>query len=276
MTDDASATALPQVPAYFDGLLRAFAAGSWGRQVHLGLWEEPPSSQALAAPGAHADAMARLDDRVLALAEVADGHRVVDVGCGLGGTLQRIDARHDHMALTGVNIDARQLAACRGLRSRAGNRIDWLLADATRLPLADATADRMLCIEAMFHFTSRRAFLAEAARMLAPGGVLVATDLVADVARASAADAAAIVAGFGPWPDLEQPASAVAHPVHEAPGLRLARCIDLSAGTGPSHVFTAAGTERARDPVSRACHALRRMHEGGFLRVLLLRWDRLP
>ncbi len=270
------ASAPPRVPVYFDGLLRAFAAGAWGRQVHLGLWDTAPSPSALAAPGAHAQAMARLDERVLALADVADGLRVLDVGCGLGGTLQALDARHRQMTLTGVNIDDRQLAACRSLQPRASNRMQWLQADATHLPLGDASVDRVLCIEAMFHFSSGRAFVVEAARVLAPGGVLAATDIVIDPALAPAADAAAIVAGFGPWPDLTQPDAAAHNEPADAPGLRLTQRTDITAQTAPSHAFTASGGERTHDPVSRACHALRRLHDRGALRVLLLRWDRVP
>ena len=36
----------------------------------------------------------------------------------------------------------------------------------------------VLSIEAMFHFAARRRFFAEAARVLRPGGVLVASDIV--------------------------------------------------------------------------------------------------
>ena len=266
---------MPPVPAYFDGLIKAFEAGAWGRQVHLGLWDTPPSPQALAEHGAHVRAMTRLDERVLAIADMADGLRVLDVGCGLGGTLQGMDARHQGMTLTGINIDGRQLAACRSLRPHEGNRMNWLQADATRLPLGDASVDRVLCIEAMFHFSSRRTFLAEAARVLAPDGRLVATDIVVDPVRAGATDAAAVVAGFGPWPDLAQPESAAENTPADVPGLRLMQPIDITANTAPSHAYTAGGAEHIHDPVSRACHALRRLHEQGALRVLLLRWDRV-
>jgi len=55
-----------------------------------------------------------------------------------------------------------------------GNCLRWELADACRLPFPDASFNHVLCVEAMFHFASRRTFFAEAARVLSPrrhGGV---------------------------------------------------------------------------------------------------------
>jgi SAM-dependent methyltransferase len=124
----------PAVPAYFDGVLEAHAHGAWGRWVHLGLWGTPPSAQELARPGAYDMAMAHLDDRLRALADLRDNQCVLDVGCGLGGTLQAVDARHVGMQLVGINIDPRQLAACRRFQARPGNRLLWVQADATALP----------------------------------------------------------------------------------------------------------------------------------------------
>jgi len=46
-----------------------------------------------------------------------------------------------------------------------------------RLPFPDASFNHVLCVEAMFHFASRRTFFAEAARVLKPGGAMVASDI---------------------------------------------------------------------------------------------------
>ncbi len=266
----------PAVPAYFDGLLQAHAHGAWGRWVHLGLWDTAPSAQELARPGAYDKAMAYLDDRLRALADLCDGQCVLDVGCGLGGTIQAINARHHGMQLVGINIDPRQLAACSRLQARQGNGLLWLQADATALPWLSAAADRVLCVEAMFHFASRRAFLLEAARVLAPGGVLVASDIV--ITGATPDEAQAIVGGFGPWPDLANAAAFDLTDLASEAGLRVDSCIDATAATLPSHHFTGSGgsIDCSKDPVARACHALRKLHERGALRYLLLRCTRAP
>lgn len=46
------------------------------------------------------------------------------------------------------------------------------------LPFADASFDRVLAVECIFHFPSRTAFLAEVRRVLRPGGALVISDFV--------------------------------------------------------------------------------------------------
>ncbi len=83
------------------------------------------------------------------------------------------------MDLTGLNIDARQLAAAEAQTKPAnGNKIGWVEADACRLPFEDNSFDRVLAVECIFHFPSREKFLAEAARVLKPGGYLAVSDFV--------------------------------------------------------------------------------------------------
>ena len=80
-------------------------------------------------------------------------------------------------------------------------------ADACDLPIRDASFDRVLCIEAIFHFASRRTFFLEAARVLRPGGALVLSDMFL-APSAIALDMPEFCAeavlrdGFGPWPEV--------------------------------------------------------------------------
>ena len=171
---------------YFDLLIDERLDGGetgqlWEQQVHWGYWEDPK-----AAKGTRADyqaAMEQMNDVLLEAGNVADGQRLLDAGCGFGGTIQQINAGHSDMYLTGLNIDPRQLAAAEAqTRAANDNYIDWVEADGCQLPFEDNTFDRVLAVECIFHFPSRERFLAEAGRVLKPGGYVAVSDFCPAVA----------------------------------------------------------------------------------------------
>lgn len=269
------------VPPYFDRLIEGFREGEGRRFVHLGYWDIPPADEAPPQPGEFERAQARLDQVLLDMADLDDGQSVLDAGCGFGGTLQAINRTRAGMTLTGANIDPRQLDICARIPASNGNRLRWQLADACRLPFDDASFDRVLCFEAMFHFSSRRAFLREAARVLRPGGTLVASDIViAPAARAFDTPAFPVSAwirnGFGPWPDFWGDADTGPGPASF--GLRAVSTRDASTQTRPSHRFTVPpGADEHHDPVSptvRAAVMLRWLHRNGHLHYPCMRFDK--
>jgi len=269
------------VPPYFDYLIEGFHRGKAGRYVHLGHWDSPAAADAQPQPGEFERAQARLTQVLLGMADLRAGQSVLDVGCGFGGAFDFINRQLHDMSLTGVNIDPRQLDICRQIGPLHGNRLRWEQADACRLPFPDASFERVLCIEAMFHFSSRRAFFAEAARVLKPGGVLVASDIViAESARRLDAPGYSIEApvrdGFGPWPDFWS-ADADHRALATAAGLNCTALHDATANTLPSHRFTAPSSPDERldsgNTAVRAALMLRWLHSNGHLRYLYMRFD---
>ncbi|MBY0231066.1 MAG: methyltransferase domain-containing protein [Gemmataceae bacterium] len=172
-----------QVAPYFDALLARLDAGepraraAFGRHVHWGWWPEPERASGTAED--YGEAAERLCLKVCDAAGLRDGMRVLDVGCGIGGTLASINERFRGMDLVGVNIDPRQLErAARTVRPANGNRIAWVEADACALPFGPQSFDAVLAVECVFHFPSRAAFLAGAGKVLRPGGRLALSDFV--------------------------------------------------------------------------------------------------
>jgi len=110
-----------------------------------------------------------LTRRALALAELPDAALVADLGCGRGATA-RLLAQAGHRVLA-LDVSPELLDAARG------PGVSPLLARAQAVPLADACLDAVFC-ECVLSVTGAASnVLAETARTLKPGGVLVLSDL---------------------------------------------------------------------------------------------------
>jgi SAM-dependent methyltransferase len=248
---------------------------------HLGHWDDPDDDP-LAVP--RVVAQQRMNDVLLGLAGVAHGARVLDVGSGFGGTVAAIDERFRDVTLVGLDIDDRQLEICaRRVRPGPSNALGWVNASGTELPLRDAAFDAVLSIEAMWHFPSRAAFLAEAARVLRPGGRLAVVDLLIapDASERTGMERAELVstlaAGFDPWPEpdttVEDLVTAAA-----AVGLTCTDHLDATANTRPTYLDHGDAEDRPGAAAFSANPGVRlfvQMHLAGSLSVHYLAFERV-
>ena len=173
----------PDMP-YVDFVLDEMRSGNpvvseaWRRDLHWGHWDNPDAPD-LSVAG-YTRAMQNLTRQHLIHLDLKPGQRLLDVGCGMGGTLALLNEEFEGLDLVGVNIDDRQLALARSsVHAREGNSIDFVQADACSLPFPDHSVDVVLSIECIFHFSSRERYLAEVKRVLKPGGRLVVSDFIA-------------------------------------------------------------------------------------------------
>ncbi|QEW22349.1 Erythromycin 3''-O-methyltransferase [Marinibacterium anthonyi] len=106
--------------------------------------------------------------------------RVLDVACGLGACTQLFSQGYPNAQVTGVNYSAQQIEYA--TKRYADDRVSFRQMNACDLGFDDDSFDRVHCVEAAMHFRPRSKFLAEACRVLAPGGRLFMTDILADEA----------------------------------------------------------------------------------------------
>jgi len=110
------------------------------------------------------------------LADLPDEARIADVGAGTGTFAIALAAAAPTAAVIGVDGDPEVLALARAKQGAAA--VEWQQGMANDLPLADRSCDRVAMSLLLHHLDpeGKRAALAEARRVLRPGGSLHVAD----------------------------------------------------------------------------------------------------
>jgi MPBQ/MSBQ methyltransferase len=159
----------------------------WGEHLHAGYYGNPPVKKSLIQ--AKADFVdATLDWGVLGpnpslkrrLENRAPGPNeqpvlMLDVGCGIGGSVRHAAKRWPGTALvTGITISrgqvkrAIELALAQSIQNAA-----FMECDALDMSFADNTFDAIWAIESEMHMPDKQHFIRDLVRVLKPGGMLV-------------------------------------------------------------------------------------------------------
>ena len=112
------------------------------------------------------------------LAGVGPGDRVVDVGCGPGRFLREAAERGAEAVGVEPSGQMRRLAS-RRLPASLRSLVRVVDGTAERLPLEDGTATVVWAVASLHHWTDLEAGLAEAHRVLRPGGQLLIAERLA-------------------------------------------------------------------------------------------------
>lgn len=134
----------------------------WGRHIHHGLWDGNESPQRAAQ---------QLTERLAREAGIIRGSRVLDIGCGMGGSSIYL-ASELACRVTGVTLSPfqRRWASMAARFGRTGGRADFLCADAERVDFPAGSADVVWSVECTEHLFDKPAFFRRAAEWLKPGG----------------------------------------------------------------------------------------------------------
>lgn len=110
-------------------------------------------------------------------AQLAQGRRVLDAGCGLGYGSALL-AGAGAVAVTGMDVAP---AVVEVARSRVPAGVTLVEGDIHQLPFEDSSFDAVVCFEVIEHVEDAGGAIAELARVLAPGGVLLVSSPNRDV-----------------------------------------------------------------------------------------------
>jgi SAM-dependent methyltransferase len=107
-----------------------------------------------------------------------DGVRLLDVGCGRGGPARHW-ATEFGFDVTGVDLVPYNVRTARRNARERGIDAEFLLGDATTLPVATGVFPIAVSLDALVYVPQKAAAFGELARVLGPQGHLVVADLVA-------------------------------------------------------------------------------------------------
>ena len=143
---------------------------AWGMdrnlQLNLGLWEKGTKNLA--------EALRNLNAKVAELAEVSKDSRVLDAGCGVGGTAIYM-AKHFGCKVTGISITERQIELAKENAKKEGvdQLVDFQSQNFMQTTFPDESFDVIIGMESICYAEPKIDFLKEAKRLLKPGGRLV-------------------------------------------------------------------------------------------------------
>ena len=143
----------------------------WGEHIHLGFYPSGKNNiDFRKAKVQFVHELVKWSD----LDKLPKGSRVLDVGCGIGGST-RILAEYYGFNVTGIAISPAQVKRAREL-TPFGLNCNFQVMDALDLKFEDGTFDAIWSVEAGAHMNDKTKFADEMLRTLRPGGYLALAD----------------------------------------------------------------------------------------------------
>ena len=160
--------------------------------VHFGYYDEQASS--------HIDALQNTNKILAELAQIQAGDRVLDAGCGKGGSCFWL-IKNKEAIPTGITPVASQIAACQKQAALLGlsDKTKFVLADYCHTPFEDESFDVIWACESLCHADQKQDFYKEAFRLLRAGGRLILAEYIRQDRPLKDVDEKLLIAWLNSW-----------------------------------------------------------------------------
>ena len=145
----------------------------WGEGIHFGTY--------LSGAESIEDAATMTRNRMVEAATIDEASLVLEVGSGHGISARYLAQKiHGRIVATNYAPNHNEIAERNTRRAKLEHRISHGLADFHELPFFDNLFDLYWCQESFVHATDKPRVIAEAFRVLTPGGTIVFSDQTTD------------------------------------------------------------------------------------------------
>ena len=137
--------------------------------MHYGYWDETTEGVS--------DALVRENQILAERAGITKDHRVLDAGCGVGGSSIWL-AQNIGCETLGITLSEGQVKDCQKNAEERGTSAltSFEVRDYTNTGLEDASFDIVWAVESVCHAPNKEDFVKETMRLLKPGGKLIIAD----------------------------------------------------------------------------------------------------
>lgn len=161
-----------RIRAYYLATTEASYLKSWSGEalaLHLGFADEHTKS--------HDESLLNVNRYLAERACVTEGTRVLDAGCGVGGSSLWL-AKERGAEVTGVTIAPNQVTLAERFAAERGlaDRVSFFCMDVTATSFPEASFDVIWHVESYCHLTDQRAYLDHAMFLLRDGGRFACLD----------------------------------------------------------------------------------------------------
>jgi tocopherol O-methyltransferase len=148
-------------------LISPYYRALWGEHLHHGYWIRGDETKE--------QAQLQLVEHLAGAAGIRPGAKLLDVGCGFGGSSLYLAARYGVEA-TGITISPVQVEMASAEAAARRVSAQFLLMDAQAMTFPPESFDVVWSIESISHYQRKAEFFASAARLLRPGGTFALID----------------------------------------------------------------------------------------------------